>query len=257
MNCSATLNENWAMDNIYFGPGLYLNIFSIDVPNEEVDVLIAPAKTYPSLQELRSYIVQEDLNAYLYRYKNIILLYGQDAHKLNFKYFRVNKIKLFDYPQWCSKLIIQGLIEMLKKQGYRENIGKGRIKVYESENYSKAAAGRINVFRSYDLRTIYFLKNQQPIFGLIVDICWEVRDLEGRRLNIETIVQYGALSEIAQIQEEYLSGNKINPEVSRLRLQNHILPFVAGHKEWALPLAGKDINVVMQNAPLRVIIGVE
>jgi hypothetical protein len=98
-------------------------------------------------------------------------------------------------------------------------------------------------------------KERHPVFGLIVDICWEIQDADGQRLRTATIAQYNAMAEVAQIQDEYLPGNRINPEVSRLRLQNHILPFVRQNREFALPVS-EDIKATLEQIPLRVIVGV-
>jgi hypothetical protein len=63
------------------------------------------------------------------------------------------------------------------------------------------------------------------------------------------------VTEVAQIQGELLPTNQINPEISRLRLRNHILPFVTENKEFALIL-GEKINASLEESPTRIILGV-
>jgi hypothetical protein len=169
--------------------------------------------------------------------------------------FQRKKIRLLEYPGWCARLIAEGLSDYLKNRGYRERFGKGRKQLYEPNPYRTAAEKRLQVFRGYDLRVLYLWREDQPVFGLIVDICWEIQDVRGKRLSTTEIAQYGAMAEIAHIQEEYLD-NRINPEVSRSRLLNHILPFVRSCKEFPLPIC-ENLNVQLEQTPLRVIVGVQ
>jgi len=69
--------------------------------------------------------------------------------------------------------------------------------MYESPPYRTAASGQLRIFRGYDLRTIYLWKERHPVFGLIVDICWEIQDADGQRLGTATIAQHNAMAEVA------------------------------------------------------------
>lgn len=214
------------MASAHLDPGVYTNIFPVEIPNVCVDVMTAEASDYPDLRGLREQIRASS---------------------------RRQQIRLYDYPKWCARMIIEGLTDLLRSQGYREWLGKGRIKLYEPQPFRQAAQGRLRVFRGYDLRAIYWYRDQQLLFGLIVDICWEIQDTSGTRLSTPAIAQYNATIEIGQIQEEFLSNRQINPEGSRLRLQNHILPFVRQNNEFFLPCGEK---ATVDEIPLRVILGV-
>lgn len=244
------------MANASLDLGIYTNIFPVQIPDASVDVMIAEASDHPNLRGLRAEIRAASRKLRVYRVGNVILGYGSDLDWLADKRFDKQQIPLYRYPQWCARMIIEGLTDLLKSQGYREWFGKGRIKLYEPQPFRKAARGHLNVFRGYDLRSIYWRREKQILFGLIVDICWEIQDASGNRLSTTEIAQYNAMSEIAQIQEEYLSDNRINPEVSRIRLQSHILPFVQQNNQFALPCSG-SIKATLSNVPLRVILGVE
>jgi hypothetical protein len=64
---------------------------------------------------------------------------------------------------------------------------------------------------------------------------------------------YNATIAVGEIQGEYLPGSaKINTEVARQRLQDHILPFVQSHPEFNLPCGGK---ARLLPEPIRVILG--
>jgi hypothetical protein len=244
------------MKNISLDPGIYTNIFRVFVPNERVTVMVAPESAFPSLHEIRMEIEQSGWRARVYQYGAQVFGYGQDMEQLASMGFQREKIRLLEYPGWCARLIAEGLSDYLKDRGYRECFGKGRKQLYEPNPYRTAAREQLQVFRGYDLRVLYVWREDQPIFGLIVDICWEIQNREGKRLNTTEIAQYRAMAEIAQIQEEYLSDNRINPEVSRSRLLNHILPFVRSCKEFRLPIC-ENLNVQLEQTPLRVVVGVQ
>lgn len=243
------------MANESLDPGLYINIFPVQVADAMVDVMIAEPSAYPNLEGLREAICAASRKLRVYRVGSVILGYGSDLDWLANKRFDKQEISLYRYPQWCTRMIIEGLIDHLTSRSYREWSGKGRSKLYEPQPFQKAAQGQLYVFRGYDLRAIYWYREQRPLFGLIVDICWEIQDTNGKRLSTSEIAQYNALPEIARIQEEYLPDGRINPEVSRMRLQNHILPFVQQHSRFALP-CDRTTEATLGDAPLRVILGV-
>lgn len=240
----------------YLDPGIYINIFRVQLPDTIVEIVTASASTQPALRDLRTQIQNSSRNIRVYLHDDIIFGYGPDWGALVDKGFERQQIRLYDYPKWCARMIVEGLVDRLKPQGYRERSGIGRIKTYESEPFGKAAQGRLRLFRGYDLRAIYWRRNEQLLFGLVVDICWEIQDLSGKRLSTPEIAQYNAVSEIAQLQGEFLPGNRTNPEVSRLRLQNQILPFVQQNNKFSLP-CGSNVEALLSAIPLRVILGVQ
>lgn len=244
-----------SMGSVYLDPGSYVNIFMVFLPDECVDVVACLPSPCPSLNDLRKEINKEGWNVRIYKSDDFVLGYGQDTEQLLLKGFRRQELRLLDYPKWCTRLIMEGLTDHLTAQQYRMQPNKGRKRFCEPKPYQITTRGQLNVFRGYDLKVIYWRRDRQPIFGLVVDIFWNIEEVNGRRLNSVEIAQYGASFEVAQIQGEYLPSNRINPEASRLRLQNHILPFVAQHKEFALPLS-EGIKVTLNETPIRVILGV-
>lgn len=243
-----------SMGSWYLDPGIYTNVFPVRIPDVTVTVMTASAKAFPSLQDLREQIHASSLKIRVYRLGDVVFGYGSNLDWFFDKGFEEQQKRLFDYPKWCARMIVEGLTDHLKAQGYREWTGKGRITLYESKPFGQAAQGQIQVFRGYDLRAIYWKRDNRLLFGLIVDICWEIQDAYGNRLSPQKIAQYNAMAEIAQIQEEFLPGNHINLEVSRLRLQNHILPFVQNNKTFDLP-CGENIKATLNEVPVRVILG--
>jgi len=240
------------MTAVHLDPGLYTNVFHVDVPTDPVDLLIAPSSAYPDLRTLRMKINDKGWAVRVYRARDKIFGYGPQKDVLAERPFEKQQILLHHEPEFCARCILEGLGDQLKKHGHREWSGKGRVTFYESSPYRLAGQGKLRVYRGYDLRTIFWRQAEELLFGLIVDIRWQIQDASGKRLSPAVIAQYRAVREIAQIQEELLPTGQINTEVSRLRLQQHILPFVDQHKSFPLPCGGK---ASVDTIPMRVILG--
>ncbi len=232
--------------------GLYANVFQVEIPDEPVSVMVASTATFPDLRPLREEIAQRYWNCRVYRVRDRIFGYGGDRDVLRERSFEPTEIDLRDGPALCKRLILEGFADHLKGQHYRDRLGKGRVTLYEPNPYGEAVGGQIQVYRGYDLRSIWWKQDEEISFGLIIDVHWEIQDQGGRRLSSAEIVQYHAMRQIAQIQEEILPTGKINTEVARLRLYNHILPFVRQNCRFSLPCGGEArINRI----PVRVILG--
>lgn len=240
------------MKSIQLDPGLYTNVFEVRVPNDPVTVIVAPSAKYPDLRPLREEISRASWNCRVYRVGDRVFGYGEQRELLASKSFRPEMIRLQDEPALCGRLIQEGLADYLKNQGYREWSGKGRVTLYEPKPYRELVGPRLRVYRGYDLRTLWRRQDEDIVFGLVVDVCWEIQDSGGQRLSPSGIAQYNAMRQVAQIQEELLPTGQINTEVARLRLQNHILPFVRAHGSFSLPCGG---DAKIGDTPMRVVLG--
>jgi hypothetical protein len=240
------------MNTVQLDPGLYTNIFEVEVPSEPVAVMVADATAYPDLRPLRGEIEQNCWDCRVCRVRDRVFGYGEERDVLANKSFQAEQLYLRDKPELCKRLILEGLSDQLRSKGYREWSGKARLTLYEPKPYRKAARGRLQVYRGYDLRSIWWKQEGQRRFGIVVDVRWEIQDEEGKRLSTPEIAGYNAMMEIGQIQDEFLTDGKINTEVARLRFQNHILPWVRGHSRFSLPCGGEATITTM---PVRVIMG--
>jgi len=245
------------MNGIQIEPGFYTNVFEVEVPSEPVDVMIASTSDYPDLRPLREEITRNSWSCRVCRVRDRVFGYGKDCNVLENKSFRSQQLYLKDEPDLCKRLILEGLVDLLRIEGYREwsRTRIGRVKLYEPKPYRSAARGQLQVYRGYDLRSIWWKQESQVHFGIVVDLCWEVQDEEGKRLSTPEIVRFNAMMEIGQIQDEFLTDGKINTEVARLRLQKHILPWVRWVREYnrfTLPCGGEATIITV---PVRVVIG--
>ena len=240
------------MTAVHLDPGLYTNVFQVDVPTDPVDLLVAPSSAYPDLRTLRMEINEKGWYVRVYRARDKIFAYGPQKDVLVEQPFEEQQIFLHHEPEFCAQCILEGLGDRLKKDGYSECHGNGRVTSYESTPYGITRQGNLRIYRGYDLRTIFWRQAEELLFGPIVDIRWQIQDASNRRLSPAEIAQHGAMREFAQLQEELLPTGQINTEVSRLRLQQHILPFVDHNKSFPLPCGGMArVNAT----PMRIILG--
>jgi hypothetical protein len=242
------------MSVVQLDPGLYTNVFQVHVPNDPVSIMVASVKNYPDLRPLREEITQNSWKCRVYRGRDRVFGYGEEQNSLEGKSFILQDVHLQNDPDFCKRLILEGLTDHLRNQHYREEFGKGRYILYEPNFYRRAAGHRLRVYRGYNLQSIWWRQESEVSFGVVVDVCWAIQDQEGKRLSPPEIARYGAMQQIAQIQEELLTTGQINTEVARLRLQNHILPFVSRHRRFSLPCGG---TATIEQAPIRVILGVQ
>jgi|YNPMSStandDraft_2_1061718.scaffolds.fasta_scaffold06021_2 hypothetical protein len=246
------------IQSVFLEPGLYTNVFEVVIPAKPVDVMVASTSHYPDLRPLREEIERNSWRCRVYRVRDQVFGYGGERNVLANKLFRATQLSVQNEPALCTRLILEGLSDQLRNKGYREWSRKARLTLYEPEPYRDAAGGRLQVYRGYDLRSIWWKQERQVRFGIVVDVRWEIQDKEGKRLSTPEIAGYKAVTgykaviEIGQIQDEFLTNEKINTEVARLRLQNHILPWVRDHSRFSLPCGGE---ATISTMPVRVIMG--
>ena len=248
------------MNHIRMDPGIYLNVFPVKVPEEVVQIMVASRASFQDLRSLRQRLTEAGKNAWVYADGDTVYGYGPDAAFLESQGFRKVSLRLTEIPRLATRMIIEGLVSVLRQEGYGILPRKGRQHVYHPEEFTWAVRGRVRVHRGYDLRALFWkdIRTDQLAFGLIVDIFWALRDDKNQPLNMRQIRQqygYKVTITIGQIQGEYLPGSsKFNTEVARQRFQEHILPFVQSHPTFDLPCGGQ---ARLLSQPVRVILGGE
>lgn len=236
-------------------PGLYVNIFPVIFSEELAGFMSAQRGSLPDLRPLRKHIQDENWNIGLYSQGNRVYGYGADMDYLTSEGFEEEIVYLANLPELTAHLIVAGILDLLRKEGYETRIGKVRSEVFQSNPSTPAANGRVNVYQGYDLKSIFWRDqfSGKLAFGLIVDATWSIRDGSGQSLNMHQIAQLNAATQVAQIQGEYLPrSSRINTEVARQRLQEQILPFVQAHTTFELPC---NVAAQVSPQPIRIIIG--
>ncbi|HDG98546.1 MAG TPA: hypothetical protein ENG73_10345 [Desulfobacterales bacterium] len=247
------------MSHLHLDPGIYLNVFPIEVSKEPIPFMRADRASFQDLHPLRKRLKEEGKKAWVYADEQVVYGYGLDVSTLKMEGFKVVSLRLVETPRLTSRLIVEGLVNELRAEGYEALPRKGRWQVYHPGQFTAVAGGRIHVHRGYDLRGSFWRDTvtAQLTFGLNVDIIWVLRDTANQPLNMRRIRQkygYDAIIAIAQIQGEYLPSRRINTEVARQRFHEHILPFVQSHSKFELPCGGQ---ARLLSQPVRVILGGE
>ncbi len=236
-------------------PGVYVNIFPITLPEEAVHFMVASRGSFPDLRSLRKRIYDAGRNIQLYAHSDSVYGYGTEMEYLVHEGFEEELLYLADFPQLTAHLIEEGIRELLGTEGFEARIGKGRLVVFPINRSTPTANGMIKVYQGYDLKSTFWRDQflEKLAFGLVVDVTWAIRDKLGQPLNMHQIAQLNAVTQVAQIQGEYLPrSTRINTEVARQRLQEQIVPFVQGHPEFELPC---EATARLSPQPIRIIIG--
>jgi len=236
-------------------PGVYVNIFPVTFIEGPVSFMVASRSGFPDLRPLRNSIQSEGWRTQLYGHGNKVYGYGADMEYLASEGFEEEIVQLADLPQLTTHLIEDGILDLLNNEGYQARIGKGRLIVFHPGRFTSAAYGQIKVYQGYDLRSTFWRDrfSGNLAFGLVVDTIWSIRDGSGQPMNTHQIAQLNAVTQVAQIQGEYLPrSTRINTEIARQRLQEQILPFVQDHPEFELLCM---VTAQVSPQPIRIILG--
>lgn len=241
-------------------PGYYANLFEVQVPDYEIQLMVCERKKLPELKTLRNEISKAGKHIFVYAlaYSDLVYGYGVDKSWLEAKGFEITSVKLYDEPRLTSRLVLDSFIESARELGYIPSFqGEiGRCKLFNWDKYQVTSDGNVRIFSGFDVRTV-FLKDHEKdslCFNIVIDSCFALRDVQNNRLNSRDIVsQFGSetLKEVRQIQGDLIPTG-INTEVSRKRLYSEILPLLNHIKEITLP---SGITAKVCEYPSRIVVG--
>jgi len=240
-------------ENLKIEPGIYLNLFPVDIPEHPVDLMVIERNRYPDLRELRNELKN---TIKVYADEDKVYGYGADAIILKENGFKETKISLYQIPRLTSRMILEGFMERIRLNNYEVIGRKGRCKIFNWDVFKLTSDKKVKVFNGFDIRSIFILNPQENklVFGLIVDVVYAFKDNSDHPLNTYFISKnYGSqtFSEVRRIQGELIPTG-INTEIARQRLLEHILPFIRNYSEFELS-CGLKVNLAVQ--PIRVILG--
>jgi hypothetical protein len=239
--------------------GLYLNLFPVEVPAYPIRFLATERSLHPDLRPLREELTQLGKRVWVYADGDKVYGYGKDCDSFRSKGFCETNVTLPNRPRLTARMVLEGFVDRIKQAQYTPLERKGRCEVFNWAEYRLTSDGNVRIFRGFDLRSL-FLKNRETdelIFGLIVDVTYTLRDQSNESLNPHDIRErFGSktFSEVRQIQGDLLPTGKINTEVTRQRLLDHILPFIRHFPDFQLPCG---IAVSLHHEPTRIILGGE
>lgn len=246
-------------------PGYYLNMFEVSLLDDEAEFMTVKRSIYPSLEELRREI--EDAKKKIRLYAPVgspkVFGYGEDKDWLSSKGFEKEKINFVDQPKLTGRLILEGIIEKAKEYEYHPmpEREKGRVVLFNENEYEETSDGNVRVYKSYDIRVIYLrdVGSGKLKFYFIVDLRYPLRDKRsGNPLGYREIIQLygsGTLREVRTIQKDLIRISegefRANLEASRQRLLEDIIPFAKRIGEITLPC---NTKAVISDTPCRIVV---
>jgi hypothetical protein len=241
-------------ENLKIEPGIYLNLFPVDIPENPIDLIVVERNLYPDLKKLRSELKN---STKVYADGDKVYGYGADVIKLKEKGFKETKISLYKVPRLTGRMILEGFINKVMSDNYEVIEKKGRCKIFNWNEFKITRDNNVKVFKGFDIRSIFILDSQENklVFGLIVDVVYTFKDNLNQPLNTYLISNnFGSqtLLEVRQIQGELIPTGKINTEIARQRLLENILPFIKTYSDFDLPCG---LKATLSTEPTRVIIG--
>jgi len=240
-------------DNLIIEPGIYLNLFPVNIPEHSVDLMSIERNRYPDLRELRNELKN---TIKVYANEDKVYGYGADAIMLKDKGFKKIEISLYEVPRLTGRMILEGFINKVKSDNYEVFEKKGRCKIFNWNDFKITSDNNVKVFKGFDIRIIFILNSQENklVFGIIVDVVYAFKDSSDKPLSTYLISKnFGSqtFSEVRRIQGELIPTG-INTEIARQRLLEHILPFIENYSEFDLPCG---LKATLSAAPMRVILG--
>jgi len=236
--------------------GLYVNLFEVSFPDTPVELMRVERSKYPDLRSLRRELAAKQMAVRVYSSRDVVYGYGErQAEALaDYGFIKVT-VPLKEMPEVTSRMILEGLVERLMVDGYQSQERKGRTTVFDFGTPVFVTKEGARLFRGYDLRSLFLRDpaDESLFFGIIVDVVYAYTDSQGARLSThDVVIRFGneALQALRQKQGDILPNRRINPEVSRQRLTEHILPFVQRYRSFTLPCG---IEAALSAEPVRVI----
>jgi hypothetical protein len=237
--------------------GVYINIFTVNVPVEPAYILSTPRSVMGDLRSAREDMLKRgmDIRFFAPGYSDKVYCYGRDIDYLRDSNFSEDVVSLYEVPKLTTRLIVEGITDQLTTEGYDIQFGKGRMIAFPSKSFRVAMPSMIKVYMGYDLRSTFWLDQFDGgmTYGLVVDVTWAFRDEHDRPMHPRQVAERNAMREVGNIQGEYLPGGfHFNTEVSRQRLVEKIMPFAKDHRTFSLPCGG---NAELSDLPVRILIG--
>jgi hypothetical protein len=236
--------------------GLYANLFEVAFEDRQVALMEADLGRLPRLNELRDQIAAHGINARIYAVGERVFGYGPEMERLAQFLFGTETTRISFMPQLASRMILEGYVDTLCAAGYTAQWQFSRATAYQLGKAWLDTPEGVSLFRGFQLQSIY-LRNpdtENLSYLISVDAAFTYRDPDGETLSPADVAsRFGetALRRIRTRQGDLAPRGGINLEVSRQRLIELILPFVAARSKFSLPCG---IPAELSQEPLRVVL---
>lgn len=236
--------------------GLYSNLFNVNLEEQDTTLMHIERTHFPDLRELRREISQQGIGAEVYATGEDIYGYGDQQNQLISFGFLAKTFKVHEIPPLASHLILEGYVDSLKEAEYTCQRNFGRVSVFQFKLPLLKTAVGVKLFRGFELESFFILnpETENITYVIVVNPAFTYLDPNDQPINPENIVtKFGneTLRAIRVRQGDLAPRGGINLEVSRQRLVEIILPFVAARHKFVLPCG---IPAELDTEPIRIIL---
>jgi hypothetical protein len=236
--------------------GILINLFPVTFDDCEATLMRADRCRFPTIRDLRQTLQATGLDAHIFAVAGHIYGYGGEQAALTSYGFEPATVRVREMPQLASHLILDGYVASLVDAGYSCRWRFGRATVYQFGTPLLRTSSGVALIRGFEVQSMYLHdpEEEQLVYGLIVDAAFTYRDADDRPISPRDIAaRYGAgvLRQLRTRQGDLTPNGGINLEVSRQRLVQYIVPFIAARHAFMLPCG---IAATVDRDPVRVVL---
>ncbi len=238
--------------------GYYINLFPINIIGNEFEIMKIDRTIVKDLKELNQELEKKGVKIVLYPDGDLIYGYGENSALLEKYNFQLETVTVESSPRLTGKMILDGVISVAEEINYFRLFieRKGRTILFNPDLFDLTSDTNVKVHRVYDIRIIYLI---EPVylrlfFGLVINCRYLLRDSNDQPLNfVQIISRFGSriLREVRQLQKDLIPSG-LNPETSRQRLVDEIIPFVKTISKITLACR---LDAIISSDPVRIILG--
>ncbi len=236
--------------------GLYSNLFEVHIEEQDTQLMQIERARFPDLRELRHAILQQGIGAQVYATGEDIYGYGEQQDHLASFGFTIKTLKIHEIPPLASHLILEGYVNSLSAAEYACQQDFGRVSVFQLKSPLLKTSVGVKLLRGFELESLFILNPETEglTYVVVVNPAFTYLDPNDQPINPENIVaKFGneTLRAMRVRQGDFAPRGGINLEVSRQRLMEVILPFVAARHSFVLPCG---ISAELSTEPIRIIL---
>lgn len=236
--------------------GLYSNLFEVYLEEQDAQLMQIERNRFPDLRGLRHEILQRGIDAQVYATGEDIYGYSGQQEQLAGFGFTTKTLKIHEIPPFASHLILEGYINSLREAEYTCQRDFGRVSVFQFKSPLLKTSVGVKLFRGFELESFFILnpETEDLTYVMVVNPAFTYLDPNDQPINPKNIVtKFGneTLRAIRVRQGDLAPRGGINLEVSRQRLVEIIMPFVAARHKFVLPCG---IPAELGTEPIRIIL---
>jgi len=236
--------------------GLYVNLFEVKFEDCDLTLMLARRSQYTDLRGLRQRLAEAKFAARVFAVGDEVYGYGLESNRLADYGFVPTTVRIGQHPPLASRMVLEGYIAGLEEAGYACEYSFGRVTAYQYGKALLETANGVKLYRGFELQSLYLLDPETDllVYSIVINPAFAYHDPNGQPLNTHDVVaRFGheTLQALRTRQGDLAPRGGINLEVSRQRLMELILPFVAARHVFTLPCG---IPAELSQEPIRIVL---